>query len=356
MDPRIERLAELIINYCTEVKKSERVYLTTNHPAGEPLYKSVRERILSKKAKVFDHFGEENYLDICWVSESFLKNHSLAELGDFPSERLKELEAAEVVIVIVARPDLRNSRVSEDKFLRWAKTIEPLSDKMMEKRYVICPFPTQAYAKIAGTSLEQFQDLFYNACFVDRKKLSENLGQIKKIFDNAQEVQILAKDTNLTFSLEGRVGLIENGKENLPGGELYYAPQERSAKGFITYSYPAVYFGRKIEEVRLEFKEGKIISAKASRNQKTLERILTADPGASYIGEFGIGGNPGVVRVTGELMLDEVRWGTFHFTPGYSYSECGGTNQSVIHLDLIKDLKKEGGKILINGKVVLNFS
>ena len=213
-------------------------------------------------------------------------------------------------------------------------------------------FPTRDYAKWTKTSLRELRKLYYDACLVDRKMLSKEMNKIKRVFDGAKTVRIKGNNTDLTFSLNERLGSMENGKENLPGGEVYYAPQENSLEGLITFSFPGVYFGKEIKNIRLKFNHGKIVSAKASKNQDVLETIINTDQGSRFIGEFGIGSNFAVGKWVNEVFLSEVMVGTIHLAIGDSYKECKGTNKSAVHFDIVKDLRKEG-EILVDNKLIM---
>ena len=351
MPKRVERLAELITGYCTQVKKGDRVYLITDHPDAQPLYEAVREKVIQKGAFVLDHFVYEDYLAHEFASRSFLRDASEEQLRYLPDIKLKEMKAADVLIWIEAMPASYKFAVKGERISQWSRTLYPVDKEMMKKRYVMTFFPTKNYAKWTGLPLGELRGLYYNACFADRNKLSKKLHHIKRIFDGAEKVRIAGKGTDLTFSLAGRIGAIENGKENLPGGEVYYAPQKTSLEGIITFDFPGVYFGQEMRDIQLEFKRGKIVSAKASKNQETLEAIINTDRGSRFIGEFGIGCNPAVEEWVRELFLAEVMGRTIHFAIGDPYEECGGTHHSAVHFDILKDFRKRG-KIWVNGKLI----
>ena len=351
MAKRIERLASLITERCCEVKPGDKVYLITNHPSAQPLYQAVREMIIKKGAFVLDHFVYEDYLDVYFTSRSFLKNASDEQLSILPESKIEELKSSNAMVWIEAFPDPFQFSVGPERISKWAKTLGPMSGEYLQKKYVMTFFPTEDYAKWTKVPLKKLREIYYAACFVDREKLEEKMEKVKEIFDNASLVQIKGKGTDLSFSLQEMAGCLENGKENLPGGEVYYAPLKDSLEGFISFTYPGVHFGKEMKNIRLEFKKGKIVSASAKENQETLEKIINTDEGARYIGEFGIGCNSGVEKWTGELFLDEVINGTIHLAIGDSYKECGGDNRSAVHFDIVTDVRKRN-KVFADGKEV----
>ena len=103
-----------------------------------------------------------------------------------------------------------------------------------------------------------------------------------------------------------------------------------------------------------------MVAATAESDQEFLQQILAIDDGARRIGEFGVGVNDGIDRFVGDILFDEKIGGTIHIALGRAYAECGGTNQSALHWDLVKDLRAEGAieldgrRILENGRFVLD--
>ena len=139
-----------------------------------------------------------------------------------------------------------------------------------------------------------------------------------------------------------------DGKENFPDGEVFTAPLEDSVEGHITFTYPAVYMGREVEGVQLWFEKGRVVKATARRGEAFLLKMLDTDEGARRVGEFAIGTNDGIQVFTRNILFDEKIKGTVHMALGAAYPECGGTNQSAIHWDMVCDLRK-GGKIYADG-------
>jgi aminopeptidase len=200
-------------------------------------------------------------------------------------------------------------------------------------------------------SLEEFEDFAFDAMLIDYKKLSKQEEKIKKILDKGSKVRIIGKDTDISFSIKGRVGVKCAGERNIPDGEVMTAPVEKSTEGHIAYSYPAIYGGKEVSGVKLWFKKGKVVKATAEKNEKYLHAMLKTDKGASYLGELGIGMNYGIKRFIKQILFDEKIGGTIHLALGSAYKECKGTNESALHWDMILDLKK-GGKLIVDGKVI----
>ena len=136
----------------------------------------------------------------------------------------------------------------------------------------------------------------------------------------------------------------------MPGGEIFMAPIKDSLNGWIKFEYPAIRDGKEVSGVFLKFKNGKVIEAKADKNEKFLNAMLNVDENSGYVGEFGIGMNPKINKFTKNLLFDEKIGGTIHLALGMAYKENGGGNDSAIHWDIVKDMRKS--KIILDGKVV----
>jgi len=137
----------------------------------------------------------------------------------------------------------------------------------------------------------------------------------------------------------------------MPSGEVFTGPLEDSANGTIRFTIPSSPRGVRVEDVTLTFQEGKVTSATAARGQDYLDAALATDDGARFLGELGIGTNPGIDRPTGAILLDEKMAGTVHLALGRSYPETGGRNSSALHWDLICDLR-QGGRLTADGEPI----
>ena len=183
------------------------------------------------------------------------------------------------------------------------------------------------------------------------EKISKEQDKLKKILDKGKEVRIIGKNTDIKFSIEGRKAEKGDGKNNMPCGEVFIAPKEKSTQGHIEFSFPAIRTGREVDGIKLKFKDGKVIESSAIKGEKYLKECLEMDAGAKYLGEFGIGFNPNIQKFVKNILFDEKISGSIHLALGRAYKEGGGTNESALHWDMIKDLRGEG-RIIIDGKVI----
>ncbi len=167
----------------------------------------------------------------------------------------------------------------------------------------------------------------------------------------AHEIHIEAEGTDLRLDVGGRTWINSDGRRNMPSGEVFTGPHERSANGTIRFTVPSSPGGVEVSGIELRFRDGEVVSARAERGDGYLRAALATDAGARYLGELGIGTNRGIDRATGMILLDEKMAGTVHLALGRSYPETGGTNASALHWDMICDLR-EGGQISADGEAL----
>jgi aminopeptidase len=216
-------------------------------------------------------------------------------------------------------------------------------------------------AQMANMSNEQFEDFYFSVCNLDYSKMSKAMDPLAELMNKTDNVKIKGIGTDLSFSIKGLPAIKCDGEFNIPDGEVYSAPVKDSVNGYITYNTPSEYQGYTYENIRLEFKQGKIIRATAN-DAKRINKVFDTDEGARYVGEFAIGVNPYITKPMKDTLFDEKIMGSFHFTPGSCYDECSNGNESAIHWDLVSIQTPEygGGEIWFddvlvrkNGKFVL---
>ncbi len=346
-DPRIVKLADILVNNSVEVKKGERVLITAGFLA-RPLIEEVVKQVALAGAEPVIRINMES------VGLTYLQHGAEEILKREDEIFLNMVKSCDALISISAPENTKYMSNLDPQRLTWRqKASMPVSEYVMsgKVRWVGCNFPTPALAQEAEMSLSEYEDFVYGATNIDWSVNSKYQDKIKAVFDLGKEVRLVGPGTDLTFSIEGRPGIKCDGHNNMPDGEVFYAPIENSANGYITYDFPAIRMGKEVNDIRLEFKDGKVVDATASKNEDFLISCLDTDEGARFIGEFGIGVNYGIQKFTKDILFDEKIGGTIHLALGRAYPESGGTNVSAIHWDMIKDLRKDG-KIILDGKVV----
>jgi len=347
VDERIKEAAKLLVDYSTETKKGDRVLIRTDVQAKD-LALEVYKYALSRGAHPWIR------TDLPGARYVFYKYASDKQLGFFPEHELAEIKNTDVYIYLDAPFNVKEL-VSIDPTRMGArlKIVKPITDWRVEKtRWVIFVYPTEALAQEAEMSLPEFEDFVFNSCLIDWKEASKKLRILKQNVDAADKVEIVGPDTNLKFSIKGRNSVVADGKLNMPDGELFTSVVEETVKGNIRFDVPAVWLGNVVEDITLTFERGKVIDAKAAKNQAFLEKMIKTDEGSKRIGEFGIGFNYGITKPVKDILFDEKIGGTVHFALGRGYKETLSKNDSAIHWDMIKDLRKDG-EIYFDGKLVM---
>jgi aminopeptidase len=221
-----------------------------------------------------------------------------------------------------------------------------------EIKWVGCMYPTPALAQEAGMTTDAFADFLYRACLRDWDAEARRMQRIADRFDAGNEVRIVGVDTDVSFSIAGRRGEVDGGDSNIPAGEVFYSPLEDSANGVVTFGeYPGWYGGHQVRGIRFRFEDGVIVEASSETDEDFLLATLDTDEGARRLGEFGIGCNEGIDRAFGNALFDEKIHGTVHLAIGAGFPYLGGTNESTVHWDIVKELRN-GGEIWLDGELV----
>ncbi|MEA2505442.1 MAG: aminopeptidase [Actinomycetota bacterium] len=357
-DNRVARMADVLVDYSLGVKENDLVRIGGNYVA-EPLILAIYERCLGRGAHpsiratlpqaeaLFYRLSKDHQLDFVWDPQRWETENLDADIfiiSDTNTRQLSHADPAKQVRAAQARRELMETymRRHAEGDLRWTVTL----------------FPTEAHAMEAEMSLAEYEDFYYGACLVDAddpvaewKRVEEQHDRLVQWMKDRHEVHIQGDGTDLTLQIGGRTFLPASGKENFPDGEFFTGPIENATSGVISFSYPAIFGGRAVEDIRLEFEGGRAVHAQASKNEDFLIKTLDTDEGARVVGELGIGTNYGIDRFSGEILLDEKIGGTIHLALGESYPESGGLNKSAIHWDMVCDLRK-GGRITVDGDVL----
>jgi aminopeptidase len=298
------------------------------------------------------------------LEEIFFKYSSTEQLKHLSPIRRYEVEKIDALIFISSSYNTKElSRVDPKRQAIAQKASAPLMTRMLaraaggEFAWVGCQYPTWASAQDARMSLSEYESFVFEACAVDRKdpiaewkKISRYNARLIAYLAHKKQIRVVAPDTDLSYGVGGRKWVNCDGHENFPDGEVFTGPIEDSVNGHIRFTYPAVYGGREVEDVRIEFKNGKAIEATASRGEEFLTTMLNSDKGARYVGEAAIGTNFGIKEFTRNTLFDEKIGGTIHIALGLGFPETGSKNRSSLHWDMVCDLR-QGGELYADGEL-----
>lgn len=345
-EPRVKKVAKILVEYSTKVKKGEVVQIVADN-AAQMLALEIYKLVLQKGAYPLVH------LALPEASYHYYKLASDEQLKHFPKIRMYELKNTDVVIYIGAPTNLKElSSINPKKISMRQKVLQPLQQyRVNNTRWIIFYYPTAALAQEAEMSITEFRRFVFGSAIQNWEKEAKKLDSLKKAIDKGSHVRIKAKNTDLSFSIKGRTGKKCCGEFNMPDGEVFTAPVEDSVNGIVEFSYPAIYSGKEVDGIYLVFEKGKVIKARAKKNYSLLKAMLETDKGSRTLGEFGIGTNYKIKKFTKNILFDEKIGGTIHLALGSTYKETGGKNKSAIHWDLLLDLRK-GGELYVDGKLI----
>jgi aminopeptidase len=349
----VDGFARLLTDYCLEVSEGQQIQIASTTLAA-PLLLALQREILER--------GAWPLLDVAMPgqSEGFWQSVRDSALDTFPSAEAafaRELDAS----LRIQATDNANALASVDpaRLARAARAQAPLRELRLAKRWAITLWPTAAAAQQAGMGTRELEAFVTRALFLDRDDPVAACGELRAFqagliekLAPAREIHIVGEGTDLRLDVSDRVWVNSDGKRNMPSGEVFTGPHERSAEGVIRFTIPTSPRGVVVEDVTLEFREGRVVSARAERGDAYLQATLDTDDGARFLGELGIGTNFGIDRPIGAILFDEKIGGTVHLAVGKSYPETGGTNESVVHWDMICDLR-QGGSLSADGEVIL---
>ena len=346
VDQRLNKLAKLVVNYSVNVKPKEKVIIQGSDLAF-PLINELYKECLLNDAYPWIRAN----LDVQHTFYTNAKQHQLQFVS--PVDRLIA-ESFDVMINIFCEPNpKRLTNVDPEKIRIQRAARREISEITFRReaegkyRWNGLPYPASAEAQEASMALPEYEDFVYDSCFLDKnnpiaewKKVDKEQERICNFLNKAEEIHVVGEDTDLAFGVKGRKWISCSGQKNMPDGEVYTAPIENSANGTVRFSFPGIFSGREIEDIKLTFKNGKVVKASAGKGDGLLQQLLKID-GADRLGETAIGTNYRITRFTKNMLFDEKMGGTIHMALGMNPApETGGLNKSALHWDILKDMKK----------------
>lgn len=343
-DERINKLAKGLVNYSVNLKKGEKVFIeATDVP--EELVCALLENVYAAGGIPYVKLVSNR------VQRSLLMGageESIKKLAEYEAHIMNDMDA--YIGVRGFKNNFELSDVpSETSALYQREFFYPVHHEIRVKKtkWVILRYPTDGMSQLSEMSTEKFEDFYFDVCTLDYAKMSKAMDPLVELMNKTDKVRLVAKNTDITFSIKGMPAIKCAGGCNIPDGEVYTAPVKDSVNGVITYNAPSMQGGKKFENISLTFKDGKIINAACDGDNEALNKVFDTDEGARYVGEFAIGVNPYVTAPMLDTLFDEKISGSIHFTPGCCYDDAYNGNQSGVHWDLVLIMTPEfgGGEI-----------
>ncbi|HZR19186.1 MAG TPA: aminopeptidase [Verrucomicrobiae bacterium] len=347
-DPRYKKLARLLVEYSTALKKGERVLLDMIDVPDEFTVELVRTA------------RDAGAVPLVEVRHTRVTRELLRETDADHARLVRDIELArmrkmQAYIAIRGSANANeNADVPPDRMGLYSRLTRPVLNQRVNKtRWCVLRWPTPSMAQGAGMSTEAFENLYFEVCTMDYRKMARAMVPLERRMRKANRVQIKGPGTDLSFSLKGIGAKMCKGDRNIPDGEVFSCPVKNSINGRIQFNTPTLYSGTRFENVRLGFKDGRVVEA-TSNNTKRLNEILDTDAGARFTGEFSLGFNPYILNPMCDILFDEKIAGSLHLTPGQAYKECDNGNRSAVHWDMVLIQRPEwgGGEIWFDDELI----
>ena len=347
-DPRYSKLARLLITYSCNLKKGDHVLIDAIDIPDEFTVELMRTaRAVGATPLVEVRHGR--------VTRELLRGTDdthAAIVRDIEMFRMKRVQA--YIALRGSGNTCETSDVPSDRMQLYSRVLRPVLNYRVNKtRWVVLRWPTPSMAQAAGMSTEAFENFYFDVCTMDYRRMARAMVPLERRMKKADRVRLTAPGTDLTFSIKGIGAKMCKGDRNIPDGEVFSCPVRNSVEGTIQFNTPTLYSGARFENVRLQFREGRITQA-TSNNTKRLNEILDTDAGARYVGEFSLGFNPYILSPMCDILFDEKIAGSLHFTPGQAYEECDNGNRSAVHWDMVLIQRPEwgGGEVWFDDELV----
>jgi aminopeptidase len=348
IDPRFTQLAEGLIRYSTAMKKGERVLIDAFDIPDAMVVALIRAtRAAGAHPSVQIHRARITRELTLGADEIQYAPHAEVELA-----RMKKMDA--YIALRGSENIFEASDVPSARVQLVSRLMKPVLDHRVGKtKWVVLRWPSSSMAQQAAMSTEAFEDFYFRVCTLDYARMGPGMKALGDLMSATDRVHLKGPGTDLRFSIKGIGAQPCGGLRNIPDGEVFSCPVKDSVEGHVQYNAPSIYLGSSFDNIRLAFRQGRIVEATSS-NTKRLNEILDSDPGARFIGEFALGFNPYILEPMRDILFDEKIAGSFHFTPGQAYEDCGNGNKSQVHWDMVCIQRPEygGGEVWFDDKLI----
>ena len=344
MDSQIEEHAKVLVKWSAEVNKGDMVVVSASPDAHELAVAVTKHVAKAGGTSVILMQSEE-------VSRAYFDGANDETLELFPKHMKALIDNCDVFIGLSSPMNTKAlANVDPKRVVTRSKTTKEINDMITLKRWVITVHPCSTLAQQGNMSLEEYRKFVYSAMLIDWREESKNMYKMKELLESKSDIRFVGPETDLYAKTEGRIWIAADGKHNMPDGEVFTAPIEDTVEGSIYFDIPFMQHGKVIEGVRLKFERGEVVDFSAEKSEDTLKALLDTDEGSRRLGEMAIGTNRGIKEYTLNMLFDEKIGDTIHCALGMAYPDCNGTNQSAIHVDMIKTMLE--GEVIAGDKTI----
>lgn len=386
---RLKKYAELIVKCGLNVQKGQEVNIRCGLDQPEFVAMVTEEcyKCGADKVKV-----EWSYMPISKIHYNYRSLESLSEFTDIEkAEWQRKVDKLTCLLWLDSDdPDGLNGtdseKISKANIARYP-FIKPYRD-LLENKYQWCiaSVPGREWARKIYPQLsdeEAVNELWNNildCSRVDDDPISawevhnKNLASRCEFLNKYKFEKLEYKSSNGTDFTVGLnpLGIFMGGGEytlgsniyynpNIPSEEVFTTPMRGIAEGKVVATKPLSYQGKLIEDFSLEFKNGKVVKVQAKKNQDLLEKMVSMDEGAPYLGECALIAYDSPINNTGILFYNTLfdENASCHLALGRGFNNCIegyekysvedfeklGVNNSMIHVDFMigsKDMSITG--------------
>ncbi|MHA2027046.1 MAG: aminopeptidase [Candidatus Thorarchaeota archaeon] len=344
MDPRIIEHAKIVTEWSTEIKRGDKVGIRAT-PDSHEFVVALYKQIASIGANPITLMSTEE-MDRAFFDEADDETISAA-----PVHFEALLENLDVLIAVRSPSNTKAmANVDPKKVIQRNVAMKRVMELYLSKRWCLTVHPTAALAQQANMSVSEYQEFVYGATLLDWNEESKLMVKMKEHLERHKDIRFTGPETDLYASTEGRIWVASDGKHNMPSGEVFTAPVEDTVEGTIYFDIPFMQQGKVIEGVRLTFEKGDVVDFSAEKEESTLKEIIEIDEGSRRLGEMAIGANRGIKKYTLNMLFDEKIGDTIHCALGRAYKDNNGTNESAVHVDMIKTMHQ--GEIVAGDELI----
>lgn len=351
-DPRLQQLADNIINYSVALKAGEKILIDSSGEATTTLVKNLIATAARAGGVPVWQRMDETYM------RQLLLHGTESQFCDFSQIHLQQMKTYQAYVAVRGTNNIFELNDVPDEHRAWYMKYyvgEVGTQRVKHTRWCVLRYPNASMAQLAETSIDDFTDFYFRTTLVDYPKLARAMAPLAELMHRTDRVRVTAKGTDLTLSIQGIPAIPCDGKFNIPDGEVFTAPVRDSVNGTICYNASGPYLGQMFPNVRLTFRDGKIVEATCDGDNAALNRIFDTDAGARYVGEFAIGFHPWIRKPMRDILFDEKIAGSLHMAMGRCYDEASnGNTDSAIHWDLVLIQRPDygGGEIYFDDRLI----
>jgi len=384
----LDKYADVLVNFALNngkgIKKGEVVFLQVPESA-KPLLISLQKAVLKSGAHALIQYLPDE------MSRDFFELASPDQLTFFPSAFLKgRVKQADHFLMVLAETNFHELEgIDPQKIMERSATFKPYKEWRDKKEnngkltWTLGSYATPAMAKEANLTLKACWQQIIKACYLNeanpvakwrqiQTESNKLLNKLNKL--NIVKVNIKAEGTDLNIGI-GEDRRWQGGSgNNIPSFEIFTSPDWRQTNGYMSFNQPLYRQGNLIKNIKLTFKDGKVIESSAGYGEDYLKQLIKVE-NSDKIGEFSLTDKrfSKINKFMAETLYDENFGGPFgntHIALGSAYKSTYskkiskltdkdwdklGFNDSPVHTDIIASTDRTVTATLKDGREIILY-